>query len=291
MPKITVVIPTYNRPEGIERVLESLTTQKFQDFEVVVVEDGSGVGEEIVARFKKRLPSVRYFWQENAGPAKARNKGIKEAQAEVIAFTDDDMRLPADWLSKLVDGFKRYPQVAGVGGYMRAPDQVFATNPFAKYEWFVSHDTYQADEKEKIGGFENPAGGTNNIAFKKRVLDEVGGFDEHFPVPAGEDADLKKRITDKGHKLLYIPLMAEHWQPYGFKRFLRQSFVRGVGTYYFVNKHEGQVSRPMIYARFLALPRSLLKDLLYPKTRPYAWIRLLENFYIARGLLHASKKS
>ena len=198
------------------------------------------------------------------------------------------MKLPADWLEKLLDGFDRHPEVVGVGGYMKAPEEVFQSSKFAQYEWFVSHDIYHADSREKVGGFENPAGGTNNLAFKKEVLEEVNGFDENFPVPAGEDADLKKRLTDKGYKLLYLPLQADHYQPYGLKRFIRQSFVRGVGTYYFVNKHEGKILRRTIYSRFLVLPIQLLIDLTKKDVRPFAFIKLLENFNVARGLLSAS---
>lgn len=290
MPKISVVIPTYNRPEGLKRVLTSISAQSFKEFEVIVVEDGSKVGEAIVNDFSKQIPTIKYLWQENAGPAKARNTGIKATKADIVAFTDDDMKLPEDWLAILYQGFQDYPQVAGVGGYMRAPDVVLEKNIFAQYEWYVSHDYYHADEEKKVGGFENPAGGTNNIAFKKSVLDEVNGFDEHFPVPAGEDADLKKRITDKGYQLLYVPLKADHYQPYGFKRFLRQSFVRGVGTYYFVNKHEKPLSKGVIYSRFLVLPKQLLVDLVSSKTRRFAFIKLLENINVARGLLSAANK-
>ncbi len=290
MPKISVVIPTYNRPDGLRRVLDSLAEQTEKDFALVVVEDGSHVGEEIVRDYTRKLKSIDYFWQENAGPAKARNRGIKEAKTDLIAFTDDDMKLPSDWVEKMLDGFKRHPEVVGVGGYMKAPEEVFKNNKFAQYEWFVSHDIYQADNQERVGRFENPAGGTNNLAFKKKILNEVNGFDENFPVPAGEDADLKKRITDLGYKLLYIPLKADHYQPYGLKRFIRQSYVRGVGTYYFVNKHESPLTGDVIYSRFLAVPTQFLKDLARRKTRPYAFIRLLENFNIARGLLSASRK-
>lgn len=288
MSKFSVVIPTYKRPEGLDRVLNSLIDQSDSDFEVVVVEDGSKVAESICNKFKANL-NISYFWQENSGPAKARNLGVKKAKGEIIAFTDDDMKLPTDWIAKLKDGFKRHPEVGGVGGFMKAPESVFQSSKFAQYEWFVSHKTYHADLNERVGGFENPAGGTNNIAFKKEVLEEVGGFDEHFPVPAGEDADLKKRITDRDHKLLYIPLQADHYQPYGLKRFVRQSYVRGVGTYYFVNKHEHPLSNKVIYSRFLVLPGQLLKDILNRDTRKYAFIKFLENYNVARGLLAASK--
>lgn len=289
MVKISVVIPTYNRPDGLERVLTSLVQQTMRDFELIVVEDGSKVGEKVVNHFKGKLPVVKYYWQANAGPATARNRGIKESSSQLIAFTDDDMQLPPDWLEQILAGFNKHPEVVGVGGYMKAPPAVFQRSIFAQYEWFVSHDIYQANQKSSIGGFENPAGGTNNIAFKKVVLEEVGLFDPNFPVPAGEDADLKKRITDRGYQLLYIPLQALHYQPYGLKRFIKQSYLRGIGTFYFVNKHESKISSPVIYRRFLVLPLNFLVDLLSKKTRKFAVIRLIESFMIARGLLTASK--
>ncbi|MCS6911591.1 MAG: glycosyltransferase family 2 protein, partial [Anaerolineales bacterium] len=133
----SVVIPTYNRQATLRRCLTALLAQTYPAHEIIVVDDGStdGTAEMMTRDF----PIVRFFRQKNAGPASARNRGIREASGDVIAFTDDDCLPPADWLERLADGYRRHPDVAGVGGYLDAPDEVLADNALAQYDYFVSH--------------------------------------------------------------------------------------------------------------------------------------------------------
>ena len=88
-PKVSVVIPTYNRAEKIKKGIESVLAQTFADLEVVVVDDGSSdeTGAALQSAFGNR---IRYFFQPNQGVSVARNRGIKEARGEWIAFLDSD---------------------------------------------------------------------------------------------------------------------------------------------------------------------------------------------------------
>ena len=93
MPIVTVIIPTFNRPQDLTRCLRSLCEQTFEDFEVLVCDDGSTVDlSGIVDSFSDRLV-IRYFKSDNfGGPARPRNLGIKKAKSKYIAFLDSD-----DW--------------------------------------------------------------------------------------------------------------------------------------------------------------------------------------------------
>lgn len=93
MPRVSVVIPTYNRARLICETLDSVLAQTYRDFEIIVVDDGSTDGtQEVVSRYG---PSLRYLRQENAGPAAARNAGIRASGGEYVAFLDsDDLWLP-----------------------------------------------------------------------------------------------------------------------------------------------------------------------------------------------------
>ncbi len=236
---LSLVIPTHNRKDVLCHCLAAATNQDYPDYEVIVVDDGStdSTGEMV----QREFPQVRYLRQEpNRGPAAARNRGIEIATGEVVAFTDDDCLLPPDFLSRLMDGYRRYPEVAGVGGYLEASKEVLQRNPFARYEAYVTHRVYRAGPEEYLGGFECPAGGTNSMSYCRRVLREVGGFDESFPYAAGEDADLKWRVVQQGYRLLYIPVKVVHLQPYTFRHFWRQNRRHGQGAIYFERKYRGR---------------------------------------------------
>lgn len=235
--KFSVVIPTHNRRDLLRRCLGAVLNQDYPDYEVIVVDDGStdGTGEMV----QREFPQVRYIRQEsNRGPAAARNRGIEAARGEIVAFTDDDCVVPRDWLARLADGFRRYPDVAGVGGFQDPPEMLIRRNLIARSEHARRLRRWGGrSAQEVMGGAEIPGLGTNNVAYRRDVLLQVGGFDEHFPVAAGEDADLKLRIAQAGYRLLYIPFGVEHYRTYTWKAQWRMSVRRGIGVYYFEAKH------------------------------------------------------
>ncbi|GIV39095.1 MAG: hypothetical protein KatS3mg033_0895 [Thermonema sp.] len=87
----SVIIPTYNRASFLARTLDSVLAQDFQDFEVIVVDDGStDHTREVVAPYEQREPRVRYFYKENGERAAARNFGVRQAQGSYVTFLDSD---------------------------------------------------------------------------------------------------------------------------------------------------------------------------------------------------------
>lgn len=108
MPKISVVIPTCNRPEKIKKAIQSVLKQTFQDFEIIIVDDGINKRAEIVvAGFNDAR--IKYIKHEiNKGGAAARNTGIKNANAELIAFLDDDDEWYPKKLQEQYDVIKKH---------------------------------------------------------------------------------------------------------------------------------------------------------------------------------------
>jgi len=112
--EISIVIPAYNAQKTIARALGGCLNQQYpHPYEMIVVDDGStdSTGEVV-----KTYP-VQYIFQENAGPAKARNTGWKAATGRVICFTDYDCIPHADWVSTLLDGFESDEIAAVAGSY------------------------------------------------------------------------------------------------------------------------------------------------------------------------------
>lgn len=118
-PRVSLVIPTYNRGPYIRETLESVLNQTFADYEVIVVDDGSTDGtEEVLSPYRER---IRYIRQENRGAAAARNEGIRRARGSYIAFMDsDDLAAPRhlelfyDFLMRHAD----HAMVIGNGAYL-----------------------------------------------------------------------------------------------------------------------------------------------------------------------------
>jgi glycosyltransferase involved in cell wall biosynthesis len=280
---VSIVIPVYNRESFLAEAVESALAQEGIRPQIIVVDDGSTDGTEEMVR--REFPQVRYFRQDmNRGPAAARNRGIREATGEIIAFTDDDCLPPQDWLAKLANGYRRYPEVAGVGGGLIAPAEILAANHYARYERYICQSVYHAGEDEYCGGFECPAGGTANMSYQRTVLLKVNGFDEGFPVAAGEDADLKLRICNMGYKLLYVPIWVKHLQEYSRRRFIHQCYVRGIGGSYFEQKHRGGApSRLKILLRLIKRFITFVHDWTILPDKSIARLKLLEGLYTCWG--------
>jgi len=237
MKSFSVVLATSaGRAGTLEKCLESIFANDYlaELFEVLVIDSGiDQKGLAVIESFKRDHYNLKFYspgWG-NVGPAKARNLGIKKAQNEIVAFTDDDCAVPSDWLARFNDGYERHPEVVGVGGYLEAPAEILPENVFAKYEKFHEWSQYSVQDQEFVSTKRDEAPfETNNISYKKTVLSEVGGFDESFPAfSTGEDGDLKEKIVERGYRVLFIPVKITHLQDYGLKRFLKQQLARGAG--------------------------------------------------------------
>jgi glycosyltransferase involved in cell wall biosynthesis len=279
--KFSVVIPTYNRKATLRQTLAALSAQGYSDYELIVIDDGSTDGTR--AMVAAEFPAACYKHQNNHGPAAARNVGIKAARGDIVAFTDDDCVAPTDWLARLADGYARYPNAAGVGGYLEAPESVLTRETLARYETFIARTVYGVNASEQFTGFSSPTGGTNNLSYRLSVLEQVHGFDETFRYAAGEDADLKWRICELGHQLLYTPVKMTHMQDYSWARLRRQSYFRGRGRTQFEIRRGHKPSYPLLLAR---LTRALVvfpRDRLTMPERSFALAKCIERVWGVSG--------
>jgi glycosyltransferase involved in cell wall biosynthesis len=107
LPQISVIIPTYNRESFIARAIESVLTQTYKDYEIIVVDDGStDKTKDKVSQYGDR---VRYMYQQNLGPSAGRNLGIRNAKGKYVAFCDSDDRFLPEKLEKQMDYILKHP--------------------------------------------------------------------------------------------------------------------------------------------------------------------------------------
>ena len=93
-PTFSVIVPVYNRPQEVAELLESLTQQTLQDFEVVIIEDGSTITSEKVFELYSSRLSLQYFFKPNSGPGPSRNFGFEKARGKYFVVFDSDCILP-----------------------------------------------------------------------------------------------------------------------------------------------------------------------------------------------------
>ena len=188
---VSIVIPAYNSQETIAQTIESCISQSYEtdDLEIVVVDDGS---TDDTAEIIKKRP-VRFISQDNNGPAAARNAGWKAASGEIVCFTDSDCVPEEEWVEKIVAKYTS-DDIGGVGGSYEIANKESLLAECIHDEIIQKHAATPA-ETDFLGSF--------NVSYRKRVLQEVGGFDESFRRASGEDNDLAYRVKKAGYRLIF----------------------------------------------------------------------------------------
>jgi GT2 family glycosyltransferase len=250
-PLISVVIPTYGRPDSLAHCLEALAEQTIgrDRFQVVVVDDGSPTDiRPTVESYSSNL-QLELVEQENAGPAAARNHGVEVASGEFVAFTDDDCIPRPNWLEALHQRLTTEVQPCLVGGRVT---NLLSENHFSEtsqliLEMVYAHYNSDPDHAKFFASM--------NLALSKRDLLAIGGFNPAFRT--SEDRELCHRWRHAGHRLVYEP-NAEigHARALGIRTFLRQHFNygRGASNYRQACKEYGKESTLSEGDFHLALP-------------------------------------
>lgn len=223
----SIVIPTYRRPAQLGDCLAALTGLDFprEQFEVIVVDDGSDHPlNDLVASFQNHL-NVRLLSQPHRGPSMARNTGARAAQGIFLAFTDDDCLVAPTWLTALHVRLKAMPQ-ALVGGHTinAYPDNLYST---VSQRLTDSLYAYYDSHPRSLRFFTS-----NNVAVARSMFLEVGGFDPTFPLAAGEDREFCARWVRHGHMLVSeerAVIHHRHWLT--LRSFWKQQFGYGRGAY------------------------------------------------------------
>ena len=195
--KISIVIPTYRRPELLVKCVNAVLNQSFNpvDYEIIIVSDGPDelTKETITSAIKSEEPRIIFLnLPQKKGPAAARNFGWRKAVGELVAFTDDDCIPDKNWLSEIWRSYDGSDEVAFSGKVLV---------PLSKTPTDFELNTAHLETAEFI---------TANCICSKKALIKTGGFDERFALAWREDSDLHFKLMLNGIPIYKIDAVVIH---------------------------------------------------------------------------------
>ncbi|MGB3308964.1 MAG: glycosyltransferase family 2 protein [Nodosilinea sp.] len=180
MPKISVIIPAYNAETTIKDTIESVLSQTYSDFELIVINDGSQDATlEVVSHFADKR--IRIFSYENSGPQKSRNRGIEKSTGTYISFIDADDLWTTDKLEQQLQVIEAHPEAAVAYSWS---DEIDETNRFSRSG---QHSTLEGNVFEALLKNNFLGNGSNPLVCEEAIRN-VGGFDSS--ILAGQDWDM-----------------------------------------------------------------------------------------------------
>lgn len=211
---VSVIICTRDRPEPLARCLRSLQSLRTQPHEIVVVDNAprSDATQNLMAQW----PDVRYVREPRPGLSIARNTGIHAATGDLIAFTDDDVEVHPCWVEQLRPAFRDPAVMAMTGLILPAKLETEAEQVFqgssTGFGWGYRPLTFGPQFFEEMKPLGVPVwriGAGANMAFRRQIFDQVGGFDERLGAGASgcsEDSEFWYRILAAGWSCRYEPM-------------------------------------------------------------------------------------
>ncbi len=190
-PQVSVIISTYNRAHLLPRAIQSVLSQTFQDFELIVVDDGStDTTREVVEEFMAHDERIFYLWEKNSGgAARPKNAGIQKSQGECIAILDSDDAWMTQKLEKQIAKLEesKNKKVGAVGCDIIVVDLAYGGD-------FIYRVPHYRDVLKSM--LESDTMGTGSaMVYKKDIFDQLGGFDEGLR--SGQDREMRIRIAER----------------------------------------------------------------------------------------------
>ncbi|MFY0629346.1 MAG: glycosyltransferase [Flavobacteriaceae bacterium] len=222
-PTFSIIIPVFNRPQEVDELLASLTQQDFKnEFEVLIIEDGStNKSNEIVEKYKETL-EIHYFFKENSGPGGSRNFGMEKASSDYYIILDSDVIVPSHYLSEIKTNLeKNYTDAFG------GPD---AAHPnFTSLQKAINYSMTSflttggiRGKKKGVGKFQPRS---FNMGLSRVAFEKTNGYSD---MRAGEDIDLTFRLWEAGFETQLIDrAFVYHKRRNTIPSFFKQTFSFG----------------------------------------------------------------
>ena len=220
----SIIIPVYNRPQEIDELLQSLTKQEYSDdFEVLIVEDGSTQKSDVIVEKYKSKLKLKYFFKENSGAGASRNFGMQKASGNYFIILDSDVIVPKQYLSEVKKALE-INFTDALGG----PDA--ANKSFTALQKAINYSMTAVLTTGGIRGKKNSVGKFQprsfNMGLSQKAFNITQGFSE---MKTGEDIDLTFRLWKNGLKTQLISeAFVYHKRRTSVKQFFKQTY--GFGT-------------------------------------------------------------
>jgi GT2 family glycosyltransferase len=208
-PTFSIVVPTFRRPEALRETLTALLALDYDRsrYELIVVDDGADdVTGEVLRGLRGGGVEITLDAQHQRGVATARNRGARLAQGELLLFCDDDIVVDRAHLHRQLSARERYGDPIVNGAWEFAPRTLSAleATPFGRFRIELER-RFQEEAMGTVrddGCVEMPMLGSWNLALRRELYWQIGGFDEEFPVAGAEDQDFSLRARAAGCLLL-----------------------------------------------------------------------------------------
>ena len=220
----SIIIPVYNRPNEIDELLDSLTKQDFSDdFEVLIIEDGSTIKSDIIVKKYKSQLNIKYFFKENTGAGASRNFGMQRALGNYFIILDSDVILPEHYLSEVKKGLDiKYTDA--FGGPDTAHESFTPIQKAINYAMTSMLTTGGIRGKKQAFGKFQPR--SFNLGLSKIAFEKTQGFSK---MKNGEDIDLTFRLWENEFDTqLLEKAFVYHKRRSSLKQFFKQT--HGFGT-------------------------------------------------------------
>lgn len=180
---ISIIVPVYQAEGYIERCLQSLLNQRFTDYEIICIDDGStDKSAQIIKDFIVKYPIIRYYYQPNKGVSAARNLGLSKANGVYVLFVDSDDTLRKNTIKALCNKVKKTKaEILIFGGQA---DKLYLTPDWVKDAFFTKNEVYNSDSITALFSASGARPSVCNKLFFKKTLDGLS-FPEHISI--GED--------------------------------------------------------------------------------------------------------
>ena len=241
LPQLDIAICTHNRTDSLARTLVSVGKLKQCGamFQVLVIDNAPS--DDRTAKLVARFPDVKYILEPKPGLDFARNRALREANGELIAFLDDDVAVDRGWLEGLCEAWRANPDAgAFTGPVLPLELDTRAQILFEQMGGFGSGFDRVRFGSELAGLPTYPCGAGMfgagcNMVFSRRVLLSLGGFDDALdtgaPLPGGGDLDMFYRVVRAGHPLIREPrLLIYHQHRREYAKLRHQMWTWGLGS-------------------------------------------------------------